>query len=59
MSNKKMKRTENNFQVENHEQRSLSTHSSNEVNKKKSGSTSKRYKLLLTCIICEGDAHGN
>ena len=49
--------------MENHEERlakhSVSTNLSHEVNKKKSGSTSKRYKALLTCVICDGDAHGN
>jgi hypothetical protein len=63
MSNIKIKRTDNNFQGDNHEQRSakrsVSIKSSHEVNKKKSGSTSRRYKALLTCVICDGDAHGN
>jgi hypothetical protein len=63
MSNKKIKRIVNNFQVDNDEQRSakrsVSISSSHEVNKKKSGSTSKYYKALLTCVICDGDAHGN
>jgi len=63
MSNKKIKRTENDFKLDNREQRSakrsVSINSSHEVKKKKSGSTSKRYKALLTCVICDGDAHGN
>jgi hypothetical protein len=63
MSNIKIKRTGNNFQRDNHEQRSakrsVSIISSHEVNKKKSKSTSRRYKALLTCVICDGDAHGN
>ena len=37
--------------------RSLSSTFSNESNKK--SSRSKRYKSLLTCVICDGDAHGN
>ncbi len=64
MSNKKIKRTENDFKLDNREQRSakrsVSISSSHEVKKKKkSGSTSKRYKANLTCVICDGDAHGN
>jgi len=63
MANKKIKRIENNSQVDNHEQRSaersVSISSSQEVNKKTSGSASKRYKALLTCAICDADAHGN
>ena len=40
--------------------RSLSTSLSNQENKKKFRSvTAKRYKSLLTCTICDGDAHGN
>jgi len=62
MSNKNRKTSENNFQIENNKQhlrkRSLSINSSHDVNKKKPGSTSKRYKSLLTCVICSGDAHG-
>jgi hypothetical protein len=27
--------------------------------KKNPGRNSKRYKALLTCVICNGDAHGN
>jgi hypothetical protein len=38
---------------------SLSTISSHEINKQKAGSTPKRYRLLLTCVVCNGDAHGN
>ena len=62
MSNKKIKNSENNLQVENNDRilmkRSLSTNSSNDINKKKSGPTSKRYKSLLTCVVCNADAHG-
>ncbi|CAF3352486.1 unnamed protein product [Rotaria sp. Silwood1] len=62
MSTRRTKYTENNLQIENNEQvsrkRSLSIHTSQKVNKKISGPTSKRYKILLTCVICNGDAHG-
>jgi hypothetical protein len=63
MASKNIKKTENNFQVENNEQsstkRSLAINLSHEVNKKNSISTSRHYKVLLTCDICNGDAHGN
>jgi len=63
MANKKIKRIENNSQGDNHEQpsveRSVSISSSQEVNKKTSGSILKRYKALLTCVVCDADAHGN
>jgi hypothetical protein len=63
MSNKNIERIVNIFEGDNHEEpsgkRSVSISSSHEVKKKKSGSTSKRYKALLTCVICDGDAHGN
>ncbi|CAF0791212.1 unnamed protein product [Rotaria sp. Silwood1] len=62
MSTRRTKYTEKNLQIENNEQvsrkRSLSIHTSQQVNKKISGPTSKRYKILLTCVICNGDAHG-
>ncbi|CAF2966021.1 unnamed protein product [Rotaria sp. Silwood2] len=62
MSNRRTKYTKNNFQVENNEQfsrkRSLSIHTSQQINKKISGPTSKRYKILLTCVVCNDDAHG-
>lgn len=58
-----MKSNENILQVDNNERlskkRSLSTSTSNQVHKKTSGSTSKRYKSLLICVVCAGDAHGN
>ncbi|CAF1378910.1 unnamed protein product [Adineta steineri] len=38
--------------------RSLSTQLSTELNKTKSGSTSKRYKLPLMCVVCDDSAHG-
>jgi len=63
MASKRIKKSENNFPVKNNEQRStkrsLSINSSHEINKKKSGSTSKRYRVILTCVVCNGDAHGN
>ncbi len=36
----------------------LSTNEEHEINKKQPESGAKRYKVLLTCVICEGDAHG-
>ncbi|CAF0987812.1 unnamed protein product [Rotaria sordida] len=62
MSNRRVKHNENNLQVENNRQlsrkRSLSIHKSQRVDKKYSGPTGKRYKALLTCVVCNGDAHG-
>ncbi|CAF3684405.1 unnamed protein product [Rotaria sordida] len=62
MSNRQVKHNENNLQVENNRQlsrkRSLSIHKSQRVDKKYSGPTGKRYKALLTCVVCNGDAHG-
>ncbi|CAF4080366.1 unnamed protein product [Adineta steineri] len=37
--------------------RSLSTQLSTELNKTKSGSTSKRQKSPLICVVCDADAH--
>ncbi len=63
MSNTQVRYNTNNMQVDKHSQppkkRKLSTNSSYEVNKKRPGPTSKRYKVLLTCVVCNGDAHGN
>jgi len=63
MSNKRIKKTKNSFEAENNEQcsrkRSLSINSSHGINKKKPGMHGKRYKSLLICVICNGDAHGN
>ncbi len=39
--------------------RLLSMNEVHEIKKKQPESSSKRYKVLLTCLICEGDAHGN
>ncbi|CAF4682293.1 unnamed protein product [Rotaria sp. Silwood2] len=62
MSNRRTKHTENNLPAETNEQlsrkRSLSIHASQQTNKKTSALTSKRYKTLLTCVVCSGDAHG-
>jgi hypothetical protein len=59
MSNKE---SENRLQVKNNDhilkKRSLSINPSNDVNKNKSEPTSKRFKPLLTCVVCNGDAHG-
>ncbi|CAF1563764.1 unnamed protein product [Adineta steineri] len=38
--------------------RSSSTQSSTELDKTKSGSTAKRYKLTLICDVCDAVAHG-
>jgi hypothetical protein len=63
MSSKRIKRNANNIQVENNEQRPtkrlLSTNAAREISKEHTGPPSKRYKVLLTCGICDGDAHGN
>jgi len=63
MSNKKIKRIETNFELDNHEQRSakrsVTISPSQQGKKKQSGSISKRYKANLTCAICDADAHGN
>lgn len=63
MSFNKIRYTENTLQVENTEQvsrkRSSSNATSHQGNKKTSGATSRRYKTLLTCVVCSGDAHGN
>jgi hypothetical protein len=63
MLSKRINRNANNIQVENNEQRPtkrlLSTNAAREINKKQAGPPSKRYKLLLTCVICDGDARGN
>ncbi len=49
-----MRRNSKYFHPGNDEQ-SASKH---KVNKKQPRSGSKRNKVLLTCVICEGDAHG-
>ena len=64
MSSKTKKSTTNSVQVRTQDsttrKRSLSTSLSNQENKKKSRSaTAKRYKSLLTCTVCDGDAHGD
>jgi len=63
MSTKTIKNNANNIQVRSNRQRrtksSLSTNAAHEVNKKQIISTSKRNKALLTCVICDGDAHGS
>jgi hypothetical protein len=56
MSTKNTKYTENNLQIS--RKRSLSINSSDAVNKKRSGSTSKRFRSLLTCVVCDANAHG-
>ena len=62
MSNKKVNKSENSVHGANNQretiERSLSSHSSNDKSKKKSGTTSRRYKSLLICVVCDGDAHG-
>ncbi|CAF4085016.1 unnamed protein product, partial [Adineta steineri] len=54
--------TNNHVHLENNQRiltkRSLSTQSSTELNKTKSGSTSKRQKSPLMCVVCDADAHG-
>jgi ribosomal protein L44E len=63
MSNIQVRHNANNMQADKHGQRpkkrSLSTNSSHNINKNKPASTLKRYKVLLTCVVCNGDAHGN
>jgi hypothetical protein len=63
MSSKSIKRNANKIRVENNEQRPtkrlLSTNAVCEINKKQAGPPSKRYKVNLTCVICDGDARGN
>ena len=63
MSNKEINNLEGNFQSQSDERGSikcsLSINSSNNVIKEKSGSTPKRYKSCLICMVCDGDAHGN
>jgi hypothetical protein len=63
MLSKRIKRNVNNIRLENNEQhptkRLLSTNAVHEVHKKQPESTPKHYKVLLTCVICDGDAHGN
>lgn len=57
MSNKRTKNAEINEQRS--RKRSLPINSPNEVNKKKNDGPARRYKVLLTCLICNGAAHGN
>jgi hypothetical protein len=56
MPNKKIKTNENNKRTS--MKRPLLTNSSKDVNKNKSGSAAKRYKSLLICVVCNGDAYG-
>ncbi|CAF1105658.1 unnamed protein product [Adineta steineri] len=54
--------TKNNVHFENNQRistkRSLLTQSFTELNKTKSGSTCKRYKSSLICVVCDDVAHG-
>ena len=64
MPTKTRKSNLNSVHVENigprSKKRSLSCSTSSEENKTRFGPTTpKRYKTLLTCTICDGDAHGN
>lgn len=63
MASTKANDTENHLQVEHAQHigkiQSLLSTTLQRGNNKNSGSTSKRYKALLTCVICTGDAHGN
>jgi hypothetical protein len=63
MASTRIKSIKNDVHVKNNVQpsrkRSLLINSSNPVDKKKPETTGKRYKSLLTCVICNGDAHGN
>jgi hypothetical protein len=63
MPTKRVKNNANNVQVGSNKQRrkkpSLSTNAAHEVNNNEIISTSKRFKVILTCVICNGDAHGN
>ncbi|CAF1460863.1 unnamed protein product [Adineta steineri] len=62
MSDKKKNTSKNDLHLENDHRittkRSLSTQLSTELNKTKSGSTSKRQKSLLICVVCDDGAHG-
>ena len=63
MFNEKINNSKNDYEAEDNERnsmkRSMSTVLSNDVTHKKSGLPLKRYKNLLTCVVCNVDAHGN
>ena len=63
MPSKRLQRTADTPRTENSERRlakrSSSSSTSVEVNTTKARTSSKRYKTLLTCMVCGGDAHGN
>jgi hypothetical protein len=39
--------------------RSLMNDSAHVIKRKQTGARGKRYKFLLMCVVCNGDAHGN
>ncbi|CAF1977121.1 unnamed protein product [Rotaria magnacalcarata] len=62
MASRKTKEIENHLQVEHAVHigkiQSLLSTVLPQVDKKSPGRNPKRYKALLTCVICTGDAHG-
>ena len=55
MSRRTIKRNSKYAHLANDEQRGIK----HKISKKQIGSVPKRCKAMLTCVICEGDAHGN
>ncbi|CAF1942860.1 unnamed protein product [Rotaria magnacalcarata] len=62
MSMNRVKHTKNDLQDENNERsgrkRSFSSIAPEKGNQKSRGPMVKRYKTILTCVVCHGDAHG-
>ncbi|UJR26343.1 hypothetical protein I4U23_007678 [Adineta vaga] len=58
MPKKPMNSVHNDFEITTNDRSELKRVSSTTKRNKQSGSTAKRYKSLLICGVCEGDAHG-